>query len=615
MALKEEIKKGIACDSIGDPHSPIGRAACIVAHPGRMALFPFFHWFEKRYLGKYKFARLVFSFDLFLVGLALGLGIVGLIFTFYRPSDFTDKIFFEATVAPREVIAGAPSTLIIRFTNGTGEELRNVRLSVGFPRHFLLQELSSDYGEFKGHVIDLGTLAPNDSGSIRIRGVMFGDVGGKQTFRSIMTFSYGEDDIADQKLDFYTFSPVGSTLSLNLQLPEKVVAFQPLEGTITYKNTGEIDFPEISIKPEWPEGFSYISSNAPFENDAFQLPAIAAGEEGVMTFKGELQEVFDEVVFIFHPSFTFGETNYKQESLIEAVPVMPPPIRVAHSMKTETLRPGSTVEVTVSYENISDEPVFDAKIGFTSDSVFFRSDEYTVDASEYPELAKIEPGELGEIIITAPLRSSIQQSETTEYENIQIKTRAIASYLLGSGSGQSIKSQGDEISSTLTSPIILDSFGRYATPTGDQLGRGPLPPIVGVETRYWIFWNIRGTTNPIENVHIEGRLPSNVRFTGKQTVSQNGGVMYDPSTNIISWNDSRIEPTLAPGSKIIGVAFEVAITPTENQVGTSPILMSDIRVTGTDATTGAFVSSSGANVTTNLPSDPMAGGKGIVVSF
>src|SRR3989338_6075561 len=105
MPLSEEIKKGMACDSVGRPESVVGRTVCLAAHPGKMAIYPFLRWFQKRYLGKYRFARLAFSFDLFLVGLAVGLGVIGLIFFFSRPTDIGDKILFEATVAPREVVS------------------------------------------------------------------------------------------------------------------------------------------------------------------------------------------------------------------------------------------------------------------------------------------------------------------------------------------------------------------------------------------------------------------------------------------------------------------------------------------------------------------------------
>jgi hypothetical protein len=611
MAFIEEVKKGIACDSVGKPNSLVGRTVCVAAHPGKMALFPFVHWFEKHYRGKYKFARLVFGVDLVLIGLLLGLSVTAAILWLIHPPQFTDKIYMEATVAPRDIVAGAPSTLVIHYTNGTNETIDNAVLNLGFPDHFLLQAVTEETetgDEAAGEAINLGTLAPGASGNIKIRGVMFGDVGGKQTFRSILTFARPSTKQTLEKTSYYTFSPVRSTLQLSLALPEKLVAGQMTDGTITYKNAGEIDFPEISIAPTWPDGFTLLSSDVPLKDGVFTLPAIKAGEEGVFHFDGRLGDVSGDVPFTFVPSFTFGETRYTQETLTQTSPVIPLPLRVSHSADG-ALRPGTNAAFTVQYENIGETPLTNVTLGIESASPFVRAGTYQVDAKTHPELASIAPGATGTVTVTVPLRSSIQQSETTVYEHIQVPSQVVATYGMD---GVTVTSRDAQISSTLTSPLVIDSFARYTASTGDQLGRGPLPPLVGEETKYWVFWNIRGTTNTLSNVQIEGTLGPGVRFTGRQTVSQNNGVQYDPTTNSISWTANTVSPTLAPNSTILGIAFEVGVTPTLSQVGTTPTLISSVRATGTDTVTGEFVSASGASASTNIPNDPMAGGNGVV---
>ena len=617
MKISDDIKKGMACDSVGKPNSVVGRTVCVLAHPGKMALFPFAHWFQKRYHGRYRFARLTFLFDIFLIGLAVGLAVTGLVFFLSKPVDISDRIYFEANVAPREIVTGAPSTLLIRYTNGTGEELRNAQLTLGFPAHFLLQEIAGD-APIQDHSANLDTIPIGASGTIRIRGVMFGDVGGKQTFRSLLTFQYGETKKVGQKMSFHSFSPTRSSLALEAHLPEHLIAFQGVEGSITYHNTGEIDFPELTIVPHWPAGFQLLKSSLPLRQGHFRVPAIKAGQTGTINFKGTLGDSGKEVTFVFSPSFAFGDTHYRQEELVYTREVLPPPLRVSHSLDQETLRPGGNVTVTVQYENTGSWPLKNVEIGFESDSPFFRQRRFVLDGARAAELKEIAPGAHGSITITAPLRSAISQSETKEYENIKVRTAAIGTYRLPdpkTGSLQNaslVTSRGAEMSSTLVSPFILESFARYTAPSGDQIGRGPLPPLVGSETKYWVFWNIRGTTNRLEPVHIEGALGPNVRFTGRQTVSQNQGVVYDPATRTIRWDANTIEPTLSPESRVVGIAFEVGITPTADQAGTAPALVTEIRATATDHVTGVFVSATGATVTTNLPNDARAAGNAVV---
>ncbi len=608
MSLKEEIKKGVACDSVGKPESIVGRAVCLSVHPGKMALFPFINWFEKRYKHRYKFARLVFSFDLVLLGVLVGL-LTALTFSWMRvPTSFEDNVLFEANVAPREIVAGAPSTLVIRYTNNTEEELRNSRLLVSFPDHFLLQEISKDDILIGNDSIQLGTLPIGGTGSVHIRGVMFGDVGGEQTFTSTLNFLHGTDsDIPGYKTDLHTFSPVASTLSIDLNLPNQLVAFQEVDGTITYSNTGEIDFPIISVEPEWPSGFDFISSDTPSSNGAFQLPAIAAGEQGEMQFTGYLGDAGEEVTFIFHPFFTFGTTRYKQKTLVHTAPVVPPQIQVEHSVVKRSVRPGSTATFTLVYENTGEFTVTDIVLGIESDSPFFSKPVW-----ESEPIDSLAPGERGEMEINIVLDPSITQSETDVYEAIDLHTRALATYTLGDGTGQQVFSKGGEVTTPITTPILFESFGRYATASGDQLGRGPLPPRAGIGTKYWVFWHLSGTINEITNLSIEGTLGEGVVFTGRQTSSQNGGVDYDPTTQTVSWSSNSLPPTLSPNSKVIGIAFEVSLTPSDAMIGTTPTLLSNITLTGVDSRTGAIISTGGSKVTTVLNKDLMAAGKAIV---
>ncbi len=613
MKIDEQIKQGIACDSVKKPHSAIARAVCFSVHPGKMILFPFKHWFNKRYKGRYKFQKLMFSIDLFLIGMIVALGSVAVFFLLNPPSTFVDKINFEATVAPREIVSGAPSTLVIRFTNNTEEELRGVNLSFTYPNHFFLQEISAPDARLEDGVVSIESVPVGSSGTVRIRGVMFGDVGGEQTFTSTMNFVHGLDfDISERKVSSHTFSPSKSTLALRLELPERLVAYQPVHGTITYENTGETDFPVISIEPEWPEGFSLTKSNSNFVRGAFEIPAVRAGEQGSLTFEGLLSDTGETVSFTFHPSFTFGKSRYKQETLVHNAPVVPAQISLSHSAQKKTLKPGSDAIFEVSYENIGEFELADVEIGIESDSPFFTKDKYTVTSKTYPELKTLKPGEAGTITVKVPLRSSIYQSETDVYENLELVTNGVSVYTLQDGSAQRVGSRGEKLSTVMTTPLVFESFGRYATQSGDQIGRGPLPPRVDKETSYWIFWHIGGTTNEIENVLIEGTLPDNVEFTGKQTVSQNNQIEFNPSSRTVSWNANSVSPTLSPKSKILGVAFEVAITPKSAQIGSEPVLIRDVRITATDAKTGAFLSKYGKNVTTSLKDDKMASGKSVV---
>lgn len=608
MSLKTNINNNLKCDSVNRPHSILSRAVCLSLHPGRLIIFPFLKWFDKRYRGKYKFEKTIFSIDLVLVGSAVTLALIATTLVIFPYKKFEDRILFNATVAPHEITTGAPSTLVIRYTNGTKEVLRQTKLNLIFPDHFLLQSVFANESNVEKDQINLGDIPVGGTGAVHVNGVMFGDVQGKQTFESVMQFVHGiKNDHFGIKHSTYTFSPEHSALQLSVKLPDRVIASQPLSGMITYKNTGPIDFPEIIIEPEWPKKFILKAASAQIKNNAFVLPKIKAGASGNVTFNGFLGDVPNQVDFIFHPSFTFGNDRYQQETLTQTIPIVPAQIKLNVGLKSNTLKPGTDASFKIHYEHIGTETLYNIELGIVSDSPFFKKQQ-----TKNPLIKELRPGDEGDVIITVPIRSTVPQSALTNFENIVIPIQPIAEYVLAENKTQRITTVGTDLETNLTTPINFESFARYTTPNGDQIGRGPLPPRVGEKTSYWIFWNVDGTTNTIDHVAIEGTLPDNVTFTGQQTSSEDNGVAFDLETHKIRWNVSSIPPTLNPASKIFGVAFEVTLTPTSQQIGTSPFLIKDVQLTGTDSFTGAFVSASGTNINTNLPTDQKAVKKGVV---
>jgi hypothetical protein len=600
--------KDLQGEPLKTPHAIFGHAVYLSIHPGRLITIPFKHWFRKHYKGKYKFEHAVFTFDLFLIGCVLTLAMTLFFFILFPLKQFRDGITFTATVAPHEVISGAPSTLVIEYKNETKEMLENPKLSFSFPKYFLLKSISYNGANVPDRNISLTTIPVGGTGTIHIQGTMFGDVGGKQLFGSTLTFTHGtKEKRQDQKSDTYVFSPAHSTLSLELSLPDRAIASQTMAGIITYKNTGTIDLRGIRIKPEWPKGFTFLDASAQIQNDEFVLSNLKAGGSGEIHFKGKLGDVPKELPFIFHPSFVFGKDRYTQEILAKTIPILPAQIQLSLSTDAASLIPGKETTFKIHYKHIGDEPLQNISFGVTSRNPFFTKQETFTQA-----LKTLKPGEEGDVSITVPIRSQVSVNDLTSYQNIRVRANAIARYVRDSHADEQLSSSSQDTETPLTTPFVIDSFARYTSPEGDQLGRGPLPPRSGQKTSYWVFWNVYGTTNTINNAVIEGTLPGNVSLSGRQTSSQDSGVVFDEATRKVSWKIEAIPPTFDPQTPVFSTAFEVIVTPTTSQIGSSAALIKDILFKGTDTFTNTPLSSSLSSITTHLPNDSMASGKGLV---
>jgi len=612
----KEIKEGAKCDSIHESHTILGKMVCVSIHPGRLLLFPFKHWYETRYKGKYRFDRLMFGFHLFLLGVLSTLVCVAIYTVLFGPLTFAKRIHMEATVAPKEVISGDMSTLVIRYTNNTTDDLRQTTLDLTFPDHFLLQEIKNGDMTTDSKHINVGTIPVNGSGVIHVRGTMFGDVGEKQQFKTIMQFVRGtKKDVQGEKIATYAFAPTKSALQTSLHLPEPLFAFQPVSGTVEITNAGSVDFPQIQLSPTWPTDFRVIKTSIPLSNNGYVLPALKAKQSTAFAFSGILGKPNPNVNFVFTSSFVFDAVSYKQETYKKSFIIKTAPIDVTLSAPSP-LHPGTNETFTITYKNTSATSLYHIQVGVQSDSPFLTLNKPSTTKTSglfLPPMDELKPGESKTTTISVPIKSSVPSSERSKTERLEITTHAVVQFASSIDAKDQQFSFSQEQTSKLTTPISFDCFARYVMPSGDQIGRGKLPPVTGNETTYWIFWNIGNTTNSIKDVRIEAGLAPNTTFTGRQSSSEDSGVVYNLQNRKMIWETTNLDPTLASDNKNVGMAFELALKPTQDQIGTKPLLLENIQFTGTDGFTGDLVSKMCENISTNLPNDARAKNKGSVI--
>ncbi|MDO8668796.1 MAG: hypothetical protein Q7K65_00700 [Candidatus Buchananbacteria bacterium] len=159
--------------------------------------------------------------------------------------------------------------------------------------------------------------------------------------------------------------------------------------------------------------------------------------------------------------------------------------------------------------------------------------------------------------------------------------------------------------------IKLQSLARYYTAEGEQLGLGPLPPKIGAITKYWIFISLDEFTHDLKNVLVSAQLPENVSLTGKSIVTHGENMYFNNNSRQINWALDRL--LLTDANQPIGLAFEVALTPSANQAGSVAELLNGIKVTALDSISQKIIIKTNTGITTNLINDKIANSDGIVV--
>lgn len=149
---------------------------------------------------------------------------------------------------------------------------------------------------------------------------------------------------------------------------------------------------------------------------------------------------------------------------------------------------------------------------------------------------------------------------------------------------------------------------RYFTAEGDQLGRGPLPPRVGEQTKYWAIFTLTNGTSAVRDVQFSAQLAPLAEWTGRTAVSIGNDLSYTSTNRSISWQYG----SLAPGAQV-QLGMEIGFTPTASHLGSSPILMTAIGASGVDTYINAGVTAPYGAIDASLRNDRIAKEIGVSV--
>lgn len=155
------------------------------------------------------------------------------------------------------------------------------------------------------------------------------------------------------------------------------------------------------------------------------------------------------------------------------------------------------------------------------------------------------------------------------------------------------------------SDIKINSYALYYNQYGDQLGIGPIPPIVGIPTNYWIFFEIQNGENNLNNIDLYTKLGQNVSFTGNKNI-QSGNFTIN-SNKQINWSRANIAK-----NQNIKIAFEVSLIPDTKNIGKTLNIIENTQIFAEDELCKKQILINGENLDTNLKYDSRAKNQGII---
>ena len=232
---------------------------------------------------------------------------------------------------------------------------------------------------------------------------------------------------------------------------------------------------------------------------------------------------------------------------------------------------------------------------------FFRSIDNIVvwNKQNTPSLAEINPSENG--IVGLKLFSI--RNPAAQYRNAVIALNiVIKGTKFSPGSSPELISYAISRKIKIGTELSMNSRVLYSV--GPFTNSGGVPPRAEKETTYTAIWTLSNAYNDVVGVKVSAVLPQYVKWLDK--VSPSGeNIRYDSTNSMIIWEAGELKAGTGFASAPREVAFQISFLPSLSQVGTAPILVENIRVTGTDRFTGKNLELLRAGLNTKISTDPI----------
>lgn len=548
--------------------------------------------------------------------LCLGLGSTLIAWTWWKNTNATSQAIEVTVSVPASRKSGEETTVEISYKNPRGIALAQLSLDVNLPQGFhpsTYLPLPTDEEQL---IWNIGTLGQYSDGKIILTGRWYSDVPENDRVQVVTTYRPANFNADFSSITTADIAIHESVLATTLTGPEKATAGEKVTYTVTFTNNGllkeegegELVLPEgfvpISWAPELPAGGGTVWSLGPLE------PGATFTQTVVGSFASEVDDL-QEVKVIGFLKTTEGDI-YEQGSASWFTDVQGGALSVVlagnGSTSTVSVTPGEQLRVSVQLANISDADVSDAQIllDFQPESGIPISwsganvgkakvtAQGVVLASK--DVGTLKPAERKTYSFTFPLKDELTNGQASEF--------TVTAFVTSGG----VTVQSLPLTISLSANVSLSANARYYDESGALLGSGAFPPREGEETTFVISWSFTRALHAIDNATITATLPQNVKFQAVRAKST-GSVSYDESTRVLTWSTANIPDDMAEGSADI----EIVYTPSDADVGGYGKLLSGSSFRGEDAETGAIITAQVGEITTEMPDDIIANGKGIVL--
>lgn len=546
----------------------------------------------------------------------------GLIFKIRAMLFDEERVTLEIS-GPKNVASAETVTYAISYANSNLASLDDAVLILSYPESF--------HPEADGRMkitglraeIPLGKIGANAHGKTSVSGKFFGAKGELAFLRGTLRFARGNLSDTLEKTTQFGLNVASSPLSLEITAPLELASGQETVYVVDYGNLSDMPFSNLRVKLDYPENFSFVSADPrPSEGDGVWYIGNLAGNAGnKIVIRGVLSGTRDEIKKVRgmigylqgDGNFVSYNANERQTRMIAS------PLTIYQTVNGSATSvnagPGDELRYSIRYRNDGAIGVRDAIVTLELDSAQLDFSRLSLQkgaydaarkmivwkASDVPALARIEPGQGGEVAFSIPIFDSIVLRDGEK--NLSVRSIAkIDSPDIPTPIGANKVIGSNTLFVKISALAAIDLKGFYKDEAFPNAG--PIPPVVGQETTYTLHLGLGSASNDLTVAKASVALPTGVVYKGK-SLPGNETVAFNDRTNELTWEVG----TLAPGAKR-EIIFQIGVTPAPSQAGKEVTLVNGVIFTAEDSFTGQSVRVEKGAKTNFLPEDASVGMSG-----
>ncbi len=547
----------------------------------------FQHHYHTRYHGVYRHAKKLFVFDLLLLALALAL-FASSIFLFFWNPGLTDQIDLKISLGNNRIKSGEEIKITVDYKNRSKHNLRDSILAIHFPSGFVVDRTFTPTSTFGiDSTFDLKNLLPGASGQTEVYGHLWVEPKMDEKITALLSYLPENSNSREQKFGSFLLNLSDSVLKSSLEI--STTSFANAHVPFVYKivNTSDTQLKNLNFELDFPGKINGTKDtdiqNITLEKNGEKL---ITGEIVIPNKSGK----YDLTVIAIA---SINNQPIKVLNNRTTISTFSPNVFLKAELKDAPAytQPKQIINATINWKNNGQYELHKATIRLS-----FTTGVVDIQTTAQENGFKIDGNNL---LITESQRTALTKAQPQDTDQFDFKIYLLPTFNLGNienanleikssfeaevkgADGQKFYTNSDAVIIPLTTELNLSSEARYYSNEGDQLGRGPLPPQVGETTKYWIFIQVKNTTNPVRDASFTAVLPAGVNFTGKQSVSIGPSLNFNADNHSVNWNYRELPP-----NSQTGLYFEVAVSPTSDQINKNIDLLKNLKFTATDKITG-----------------------------